>query len=245
MVVVASVFFFCALVSVVWLRYCGKIGEKWLAGLVVAGMAGILILVLGPDTLKVDIAGSTLTALRQETRQARKALFTLKDLRYDVLLIELKRIQKASRDYFSMSAKATKAEEFDQFMFVFSLLSREERFDEELRPDAVQACEAVLSRQHEMTVMHFVFFDKSNGPRGYGKFLRAGSYSYDDNFRTLTSAEIQAELEELHQKITDTPGQSLENDGNHELRLEAVKNYTQLSDVCATLSHTVAEQTED
>ena len=120
-------------------------------------------------------------------------------------------------------------------MFVLDMLPKKGQLDEELREDVTKACEAVLSRQHLITGMHFVF-SESGFAQG-GGFSRADLLPHEENFRTLTSDEIEAELDELHRKIDDTPGQSLANDKNRRLRLEAVENYKRIADVCSALAN--------
>ena len=150
-----------------------------------------------------------------------------------MLSMEFKRI--TSSDFFGTSSIAVKAEEFDQFMFVLGILPKKGQLDEELHADVTQACKAVLERQHDITGMHFVF-SESGFVQG-GGVSRADLFPDEENFRTLTSDEIESELDELHRKIANTPGQSLEKDKNRELRLEAVENYKHLSDVCSALAN--------
>ena len=223
MSIAAVLFLLCALGLFVWLRYRDLIGAKTFSVLAIVWMLSILIIVMRPDMLEVNIRGNTLKALRQETDRAQETLSALRKLRYDMLSVEFKSI--ASSRFLVSSATDVKAEEFDQFMFLLEILPRKEQLDEELREDVTQACEAVLSRQHLMTGMHFVFSESQHEFVQGGGFSRADLWPYEENFRTLTSDEIEAELDELHRKIDDTPGQSLENDKNRELRLEAVENY--------------------
>ena len=234
MTIAAVLFPLCALSLFVWLRRCDQIGEKTFVWLVVALMVSISVIVMRPDTFEVNIGGNTLKALRQENNRAQEALSALRELRYDMLSMEFKRI--ASSDFFDVSLTSVKAEEFDQFMFVLDILPREKQLDEELREDVTRACKAVLARQHLMTGMHFAFSESRPGAV-FGGFSRADLWPDEENFRTLTSDEIESELDELHRKIANTPGQSLEKDKNRELRLEAVKNYKHLSDVCSALAN--------
>ena len=83
--------------------------------------------------------------------------------------------------------------------------------------------------------MHFVSLNL--GFVQGGGFSRTDLWPGTEDFRTLTSDEIESELDELHRKIDDTPGQSLANDKNRELRLEAVENYEQIADVCSALAN--------
>ena len=235
MTIAAVLFLLCALGLFVWLRRWDQIGEKTFFWLAVALMVSISVIVMRPDTFEVNIGGNTLKALRQETERAQEALSALRELRYDMLSMEFKRI--ASSDFLGVSFTSVKAEEFDQFMFVLDILPREKQLDEELREDVTRACEAVLSRQHLMTGIHFVFSESLPGAVQGGGVSRADLRPRDKNFRTLTSDEIESELDELHRKIANTPGQSLEKDKNRELRLEAVKNYKHLSDVCSALAN--------
>ena len=225
--------FFCALGLFVWLLHWGLIGEKNFFWLFVVLVVTLSVIVMGPNLLEVNIGGNTLKALRQETDRAREALSALRKLRSDMLSMEFKRI--ASSDFLAVPRDAVKAEEFDQLMFVLDMLPKKEQLDEELREDVTRACEAVLSRQHLITGMHFVF-SESGFAQG-GGFSRADLLPHEDNFRTLTSDEIEAELDELHRKIDDTLSQSLANDKNRELRLEAVKNYKRIADVCSALAN--------
>ena len=188
---------------------------------------------MGPNLLEVNIGGNTLKALRQETDRAREALSAFRKLRSDMLSMEFKRI--ASSDFLAVPGDAVKAEEFDQLMFVLDMLPKKEQLDEELREDVTRACEAVLSRQHLITGIHFVFSESGFVPGG--GFSRADLSPHKENFRTLTSDEIEAELDELHRKIDNTPGQSLANDKNRELRLGAVENYKRIADVCSALAN--------
>lgn len=230
MTIVAVLFLFCSLGLFL---YRGVIGEKTFFGLSVVLMITLSVTVMGPNMLEVNIGGNTLKALRQETERAQEALSALRKLRSDMLSMEFKRIA-ISEDFFTVPFEAVKAEEFDQLMFVLDMLPKKEQLDEELHEDIVRACKAVLARQHIMTGLLFVF--SGGEATEWGEFSRADLWPDDENFRTLTSGEIRAELDGLHRKIANTPGQSLENDKNRELRLEAVENYKHLSDVCSALA---------
>ena len=233
MTITAGLFLlFCSLGLFAWLLHRGMIGEKTFWGLFVV-WAFILVVIVGRlDMLEVNISGHTLKALRQETERAQEALSALRKLKSDMLSMGFKDI--AGSRFFLASFTDVKAEEFDQFMFLIEILPKKEQLDEELRKDVTQACKAVLARQHSTTGLLFVFSD--GGDAKWGGFSRADLLPHDENFRTLTSDEIESELDELHRKIADTPGQSLENDKNRELRLEAVENYKRLSDVCSAFA---------
>jgi len=238
MSILAVVFLFCALGLFVLLLYWSLIDEKKFFWLVVVLVVTLCVIVMGPDMLEVNISGTTLKALRQENNRAEEALSAFRKLRSDMFLMGFKRI--ASSHFFTLSptsSTAVKAEEFDQLMFLLDILPRKEHLDEELREDVTRACETVRSRQHLMTGMHFVFSESQHEFVQGGGFSRADLFPDEENFRTLTSDEIESELDELHRKIDNTPGQSLENDKNRELRLEAVENYKRLSDVCSTFTN--------
>ena len=232
MIVGAAVSFVLLLGWFTWLLYKSKIGDWVFCTLTLGSLfAGVVVARL-PDISEVQIAGNTLTLLQQETDQAKEVLSALRKLSSDMLSMEFKRI--AIPDFPGVPGDAVKAEEFDQLMFVLDILPKKEQLNEELREDVTKACEAVLSRQHFMTGIYFVFSEHDFEPGG--GFARADLLPHEDNFRTLTSDEIEAELDELHRNIDDTPGQSLENDKNRELRLEAVENYKQIVDVCSALT---------
>ena len=172
MTIAAVLFPLCALSLFVWLRRCNQIGEKTFVWLVVALMICISVIVMRPDTFEVNIGGNTLKALRQETERAQEALSALKRLRSDVLSMGLKGIEGiASSRIWLASFTEVKAEEFDQFMFLIEMLPKKEQLDEELHEDVVQACKAVLARQHSMTGLLFVFSDGKDTK--WGGFSRA------------------------------------------------------------------------
>ena len=226
------VFLFCCTLGVFWLLKRDMIRQTVFFWLFVVLMIALLVIRMGPDILEVNISGHTLKALRQENDRAREALSAFRKLRSDMLSMEFKRIAISDLS-FAVPGDAVKAEEFDQFLFVLDILPNKEEVDVVLLENVTKACEAVLSRQHLITGMHFVF-SESGFAQG-GGFSRTGLLPHEGNFRTLTSEEIKSELDELHRIIENTPGQSLANDKNREFRLEAVENYKQISVVCSQL----------
>ena len=231
MTIAAILFLFCALGLFL---YRGLIGEKTFFGLSVVLMITLSVTVMGPNTLEVNIGGNTLKALRQETERAQEALSALRELRADMLSVELKRITNSPSLKSSFyQTGTTKAEEIDQFMSVLVLLRGEGRLDAELLKNAMNACNAVLARQHALTEKYWEFSESEVIPGMISRARVLGS----EGFRARTSGEIESDLDELHRKIANTPGQSLENDKNRELRLEAVENYKHLSDVCSALAN--------
>ena len=234
MIYVAAVSFLLLLSLFVWLLLSkSKIGEWVFCTLTLGSLFASIVVARLPDIDEVTIAGNTLKLLQREIDRAEEILSKLAKLESNVLSMEFKRI--AISDFPGIPGDAAKAEEFDQLMFVLDMLPEKEQLDEELRADVTQACEAVLSRQHLITGIYFVFSAESGFAQG-GGFSRADLLPHENNFRTLTSDEIEDELDELHRKIDDAPGQSLENDKNRELRLEAVENYKRIADVCSALA---------
>ena len=234
MTIAAVLFPLCALSLFVWLRRCNQIGEKTFVWLVVALMVSISVIVMRPDTFEVNIGGNTLKALRQENNRAQETISALKRLRSNMLSMELKRIANSpSLRSSTYQTGTTKAEEIDQFMFVLALVRGEEQLEEESLENAMNACNAVSARQHALTEKYWEFSEAEVVPGMLSRVRLFGS----EGFQVLTSDEIESELDELHRKIEATPGQSLENDKNRELRLEAVEHYKRIADVCSTLAN--------
>ena len=232
MILAPELVLLCTLGILIWLLKRSLIRQAVFFWLIVVLMITLCVIRIGPDMLEVNIGGHTLKALRQENDRAQEALSEFRKLRSDMLSMEFKRI--AISDLFlAVPTEAVKAEEFDQFMFVLDILPDKEQINVELLENVTKACEAVLSRQHLVTGMHFVF-SESETAQGVG-FSRADLLPHEGNFRTLTSQEIQSELDEFQKRIDNSPGQSLGNGKNPEFILEAVENYKRISAVCSQL----------
>ena len=229
--IVAGALFLGLLALYVDLLKLDKLGSAGFSTLVVSSFVLCIVVAKLPDVYEVNIGGNTVKALKKENDRAEEILPKLERLRVETFIMQLNGVANSSnlsRSYYQTGT--TKAEEFDLFISIFELLPRED-LNGKLLKSTKEACQAIMLRQHLLLGEYFMFSDEEVKP---GMLSRVGTLDKHD-YRAMPSDEIQSEVDRLHQQIQDNPDQSLDNDKNIEYRLDAAKNYKEISDLYFTL----------